>query len=62
MTFPDLLTTLVTELGWNLAVWLPTLLISLLFIRAVLGVRLEDLSATVFEPGLTYWRQKRKLT
>ncbi len=24
--------------------------------------RLEDLSATVFEPGLTYWRQKRKLT
>ncbi len=22
--------------------------------------RLEDLPATVFEPGLTYWRQKRK--
>lgn len=26
------------------------------FLRA----RLEDLPATVFEPGLTYWRQKRK--
>jgi uncharacterized protein (DUF2164 family) len=22
--------------------------------------RLEDLPATVFEPGLTYWRKKRK--
>jgi uncharacterized protein (DUF2164 family) len=22
--------------------------------------RLEDLSATVFEPGLTYWQQKRR--
>ena len=22
--------------------------------------RLEDLGATVFEPGLTYWQQKRK--
>lgn len=22
--------------------------------------RLEDLNATVFEPGLTYWQQKRK--
>jgi len=43
MTPTDLLTTLVTELGWNLAVWLPTLLISLLFIRAVLGVRVREL-------------------
>lgn len=43
MTFTDLLTTLMTELGWNLAVWLPTLLVSLLFIRAVLGVRVREL-------------------
>lgn len=25
-----------------------------------LRVRLEDLPATVFEPGLTYWQRKRK--
>ncbi|MFN4251946.1 hypothetical protein [Deinococcus sp.] len=49
MTFTDLLTTLVTELGWNLAVWLPTLLISLLFIRAVLGVRMRDLITEIEE-------------
>lgn len=30
--------------------------------EAFLRGRLEDLPATVFEPGLTYWRQKRKLT
>lgn len=49
MTFTDLLTTLVTELGWNLAVWLPTLLISLLFIRAVLGVRVRELITEIEE-------------
>lgn len=49
MTPTDLLTTLVTELGWNLAVWLPTLLISLLFIRAVLGVRVRELITEIEE-------------
>ena len=49
MTFTDLLTTLATELGWTLAVWLPTLLISLLFIRVVLGVRLRDLITEIEE-------------
>ncbi|GHG35466.1 hypothetical protein CBQ26_18515 [Deinococcus indicus] len=49
MTFTDLLTTLVTELGWNLAVWLPTLLVSLLFIRAVLGVRVRELITEIEE-------------
>ena len=49
MTPTDLLTTLATELGWNLAVWLPTLLISLLFIRAVLGVRVRELITEIEE-------------
>lgn len=49
MTFTDLLTTLMTELGWNLAVWLPTLLVSLLFIRAVLGVRVRELITEIEE-------------
>lgn len=49
MTLTEVLTTLLTELGWNLAVWLPTVLISLLFIRAVLGVRLRDLTEEIEE-------------
>ena len=43
MTPTDLLTTLLTELGWNLAVWLPTVLASVAFIRLILGVRVREL-------------------
>lgn len=47
MTFTDVVSTLLTELGWNLAVWLPSVLLSLLFIRAVLGVHLRDLTTEI---------------
>jgi hypothetical protein len=34
---------LATELLWNVVVWLPTLVFSLIFIRITLGIRLRDL-------------------
>lgn len=49
MTLPELFTTLLTELAWNLAVWLPTALVSLLFIRTVLGVRMRELIVEIEE-------------
>lgn len=49
MNLSELLTILLTEMGWNLAVWLPTVLISLLFIRTVLGVRLGELTLEIEE-------------
>lgn len=49
MTLTEVIATLLTELGWNLAVWVPTVLLSLLFIRAVLGVRLRDLTEEIEE-------------
>ncbi|ACO47404.1 hypothetical protein DEDE109153_17145 [Deinococcus deserti] len=49
MTLPEFFTTLLTELAWNLAVWLPTALVSLLFIRAVLGVRMRELIVEIEE-------------
>ena len=38
---------LLTEIGWNLAVWVPTTVFSLIFIRAVLGIRLGELAREV---------------
>ncbi|GGK19191.1 hypothetical protein GCM10008955_10800 [Deinococcus malanensis] len=49
MTLSELFTTLLTEIGWNLAVWLPTVVVSLLFIRAVLGVRMRELTQEIEE-------------
>lgn len=40
---------LLTELGWNLAVWVPTVLMSLLFIRFVLGVPVREMVREVEE-------------
>lgn len=40
---------LVIELWWNIVVWLPTLLCSVIFIRLVLGIRLNELMAEVEE-------------
>lgn len=34
---------ILTEIIWNVVVWIPTVLISLLFIRVLLGVRLQEL-------------------
>lgn len=39
----------VIELLWNVVVWLPTLLFSLLFIRVALGIRLNELLTEVEE-------------
>ncbi|RTR27750.1 hypothetical protein [Deinococcus radiophilus] len=47
MTLPSFLTLILTEIGWNLAVWLPTVLLSLLFIRLVLGVPMRELVAEI---------------
>lgn len=47
MTPTDFLTFLLTEIGWNLAVWIPTTLLSLLFIRTVLGVPMRDLVSEI---------------
>ena len=43
----DFLTLILTEIGWNLAVWVPTTLLSLLFIRTVLGVPMRELAAEI---------------
>lgn len=40
---------LLTELFWNVVVWLPTLFFSLVFIRLLLGVRMHDLITEVEE-------------
>ncbi len=40
---------LLTEVLWNILVWIPTLLISLLFIRVLLGVRLQELIVEIEE-------------
>lgn len=40
---------LMMELLWNVVVWLPTLIFSLLFVRLVLGIRLNELLAEVEE-------------
>ena len=39
----------VTEILWNLLVWVPTVLVSLLFIRVLLGVKLGELREEVEE-------------
>ncbi|WP_261663043.1 hypothetical protein [Deinococcus sp. Marseille-Q6407] len=43
----DVLSMLLTEIGWNLAVWVPTLLLSVLFIRLVLGVPFREMVAEI---------------
>lgn len=40
---------LLTEMLWNILVWIPTLLISLLFIRVLLGVRPQELIVEIEE-------------
>ncbi len=40
---------LMTELLWNVVVWLPTLAFSLLFVRLVLGIRFNELLLEVEE-------------
>ncbi|ASN82871.1 hypothetical protein [Deinococcus ficus] len=49
MTPTDLLSTLLTELGWNLAVWLPTVLASIAFIRLIMGVRVREIITEIEE-------------
>jgi len=43
MELTSALSLLLTEIVWNFVVWIPTVLISLLFIRVLLGVRLQEL-------------------
>lgn len=43
MKLTSVLSLLLTEVAWNFVVWIPTALISLLFIRVLLGVRLQEL-------------------
>lgn len=40
---------LATELLWNVVVWLPTLVFSLMFVRLVLGIRFNELLREVEE-------------
>lgn len=43
----EALTLLLTELMWNVVVWLPTLVVSLVFIRVLLGIQLRDLISEI---------------
>ncbi|MGX9686099.1 hypothetical protein ACTQ9L_03000 [Deinococcus wulumuqiensis] len=47
MDFMGFFRLLLTEIGWNLAVWVPTTVFSLLFIRGVLGIRLNELAREI---------------